>query len=92
MNIPVKVAPRSAMTAEAVQLDPDNLEMVACWCRGNIKGLKLPRERRVIDFLDHNQEEQRVYCGHYVVREPTGVLIVFRDEGAFRAAYQQIGP
>lgn len=87
----IKVRPRSQFDCEAVRLSPDNLDEAAAWCRGNVKGIRLPPEQRVIDFYDQNQSEQRAACGDWIVRSPAGEFFVYRNEAMFFTAYSRTG-
>lgn len=56
---------------EAVQITPDNLESVEAWCRGSIKGTKLPREERCID-IQTLEGEMRADMGDWVIKGVAG--------------------
>ena len=52
---------------EAHQLTVDNIESVAAWCNGNIKGLRIPVEDRVID-IETLEGEMRADMNDYIIK------------------------
>lgn len=91
MGLLIEVWSTSSAGYKAVRLSPDNLDAVAAWCGGNVKGIKRPPEHRVIDFYDQNQSEQRAECGDWLVRSPAGEFFVYRNEAMFFSAYSRTG-
>ena len=47
-------------------LTTESLEILETVCKGSIKGIKLPRSERCIDFYQDNQE-YRIEMGEYLV-------------------------
>lgn len=65
----------------AYRLSPVNIGQIAGWCGGNIKGLRLPEEKRCIDFFDkHRDIEVRVEMGDWIVLHNNGALEAMDDE------------
>lgn len=58
---------------EVMFVTVDNLEAVASWGNGQVKGSKLPPEKRVVDFPT-NTQEYRAAVGDAVIKL-RGVII-----------------
>jgi hypothetical protein len=59
------------------QLTPENIEQVAQWCNGSIKGMKLPIEKRCIDFQTP-AGEIRAEMWEWIVKDTLGCFRVFK--------------
>lgn len=56
MSSKIKSYYRDVVTIEGYCLNPKDLEFIASWCGGQIKGIKLPREKQCIDIQTKNGE------------------------------------
>lgn len=59
----------------AIKLTADNLEIVEKACKGSIKGIKLERKLRCIDFYA-DDEEHRIEMGQYYVEFRNGSKVM----------------
>ena len=71
----------------AARLKPENLEAVESWCRGSIKGIKLPRNKRCVD-IQTDEGEVRVEMGDWVVYDPATNSFQKLSETEFRQQYE----
>ena len=55
------------LPVEAVQVTEDNLEEVATWCNGSVRGTLLPEGDRMVEF-NFRGEDQRANVGDWVVK------------------------
>lgn len=62
---------KKPVVIEARRLNEANLEEVATWCRGSIKGVNLPRHERVID-IQTLEGEMRAQMGDWIIRGVKG--------------------
>lgn len=65
---------RRDIPLDAVQVTKDNLEAVAAWCGGSVRGTKLPKSEQVIEwynplFPDHPTIAS---VGDWIVRDENG--------------------
>lgn len=60
---------------EARQVTAGNLESIAAWSNGSIKGTALPRAERTVEVV-----EQRAEPGDWIVKEANGTFNVYTDE------------
>lgn len=58
---------KKPVVIEAHQLLPDNLEQLERWCKGSIKGTKLPRNERCIDIQTF-EGEMRVHMFDWIIK------------------------
>jgi hypothetical protein len=64
----------------AMRLNEDNLEEVAEWCGGAIKGTKLQRSWRVVEVWNKLTEtETRVRIGEWLVEDSFGNFFMVPD-------------
>lgn len=76
----------------AVRVSTETLEIVADWCNGSIKGIKLPRSNREIEFWSAGrQSEMRAANGDYIVKLGPNTFEVF-PSGMFHAIFKDIDP
>lgn len=62
----------SGVNVLAIQLTESNLESVADWCNGSIKGIVLPRSEQVIQVWDKvNEIEWEAGIGDWVLSDAT---------------------
>lgn len=55
----------------SVKLTPENLEHVAEWVSGHVKGLKLPPEQRVVEWYDQafsGDTQVTAEVGQYIIK------------------------
>lgn len=52
---------------EAHKLTVDNIDFIENWCKGSIKGIALPIEKRCID-IQTLEGEMRAEIGDYIIR------------------------
>ncbi len=81
-----KYRPKEVFVA-AVQVTVDNLEQVATWCNGAVKGIKLPRSMQCVDVWSDG-EERRADVGDFVVRTLTDGYRVYSEE-EFYSMYEE---
>lgn len=76
-------------TVDAVQVTVDNMEDVAFWCDGAIKGTKLPPEDREIEIWNKVlQQEQRAEVGDWIYNK-TGTFWVAKHDH-FKLFYTKV--
>ena len=81
---------KKAIIVEAEQLTIENIDILEKWCGGQIKGTKLPVERRSIDiWIKSIEEEVRANIGDYIIRMPNGDFSC-RSMAVFEAIYEKI--
>jgi hypothetical protein len=73
---------------EAVRLSEDNLEQVEKWCKGSIKGIKLPRYQQVID-IQTLEGEMRATIGDWIIRGIKGEFYPCKNE-IFMDCYEEV--
>lgn len=61
---------------EAWQLHPDNLDMVAQWCRGRVRGLSIvfPKIRDKAKPIDTQDNNHYAVIGDWVIRSGKGFV------------------
>lgn len=65
----IKKYTKKPIAIEAVQVTKDNLEQVADWCHGGVKGTKLLPEKRVIKFWNKlHDSELTARVGDYIIK------------------------
>jgi hypothetical protein len=65
--------------AEAEHVTPENLDAVAAWCNGAVKGTRLPAEQREIELKVHSGEWERAVVGNWIVKE-SGIFTIYPDD------------
>lgn len=78
---------KKPVVIEARELTVDNLEELEAWCKGSIKGTKLPREQRVID-IQTLEGEMRAEIGNYIIKGVKGEFYPCRAD-IFKATYEE---
>lgn len=74
----------------AVMVTSETLEIAAEFCNGTIKGTKLPRDQRAIDFFcPYRQTEMRAENSDYIVKYSDKIFDVMPKE-MFRALFEDI--
>lgn len=69
----------------ANQVKENNLEDIANWCNGKIRGTALPRQDQIVQFDDYNGIEQDAHIGDWVVQfEKTRSFAIFPDSTFLR--------
>lgn len=72
---------RKPSKVEAVRLTEDNLEEVAQWCDGAIKGTKLPRNLQVVEVWNPRIDMEVIaYVGSWLVKDSVMGFCVVKDE------------
>ena len=79
---------KKPVVIEAHQLTVDNMEFVEAWCRGSIKGIKLPVEDRCID-IQTLEGEMRANIGDYVIKGIQGEFYPCKPD-IFEATYEAV--
>jgi hypothetical protein len=59
---------RRAAKVEAYRVTSYNIDHLASWCGGAVKGTKLPPEQREIELICRS-DEQRAKVGDWIVKE-----------------------
>ncbi len=72
---------------EAYILTEDNLEVLEKWCGGSIKGILLPRGRRVID-IQTRAGECRACIGDWIIKGKGEYYPC--EPGMFRRDYEEV--
>lgn len=75
------------LTDEARQVTICNMDSVATWCRGSIKGVQLPMSLRCID-IQGPDGELRACLGDWIVCSDSDVFMVHSNY-TFRRLYVQ---
>lgn len=67
---------------EAWQLHPDNLDMIASWCRGRVRGLSIvfPKIRDKSKPVDTTDNNHYAVVGDWVVRQSRGFVKMKNEE------------
>lgn len=79
---------KKSVVIEAALVTEDNLDAVAAWCGGAVKGTMLPPSKRCIDI--HTREgEMRADVGAYVIRGVRGEFYPCRGD-IFEATYEDV--
>lgn len=79
---------RKSTKVEARLVTADNLESVAAWCRGSIKGVKLERYKQTIEIYTEAYGELRADVGDWMVKEGDA-FCVYQDM-AFNSLFEKI--
>lgn len=80
---------KKEIVIEAVQLTIDNIEKVAKWCKGQIKGIKLPLEERVID-IQILEGEIRANYGDWILKSLKEGFAYVCSPTKFEAIYEEV--
>lgn len=82
---------KSTAPIEAYQLTIDNMEKLAEWCKGSIKGTKLSPEKRIVQFYNqyYPAGECDVEVGDWIVKD--GVQFSVYNDYAFNEVFISIG-
>ena len=59
---------KSTFRTFAIQLTPENIELVETICSGSIKGIRLDRSKQCIDFW-YNNDEYRLEMGEWFIKD-----------------------
>lgn len=70
---------------EAYRVAPDNMQFVASWCGGTVKGLALAVEYRCIDFWSEGKEH-RAEQGQWVIKRGKGFQVM--DDTRFNSTHR----
>lgn len=63
---------------EAIMISTETLEIAERWCNGSIKGTKLPRNERVVEFwCPYRETEMIAQQGDYIVKLANGAFDVY---------------
>lgn len=74
---------------EAIRLTEDNLEEVAEWCGGAIKGTKLTRDLQVVEVWNARTETEVVACiGDWLVKDSATGFELYDDED-FKSVFEE---
>lgn len=65
---------------DAVQYTVGNVEELAAWCHGAIRGTLLPPQERIIQFYNHEDGEQEASVGDWIMRRSNGTFIRHSDK------------
>lgn len=85
----VKCRPKT-LEHEAHRVTVEDMEKIAQWCRGSIKGTKLPPEHRIIEiFCSYVQSELCAEVGDWIVSYGSQGFSVISNE-AFNDIYERI--
>jgi len=74
---------------EAYRVWTDNIDLVAEWCGGQVKGVKLPINERCID-IQTLEGEIRVEIGDYIIKGVKGEFYPCKFE-MFKMTYELVG-
>lgn len=58
---------KKPVIVEARQLTPENITQLEEWCGGSIKGVRLPKDQRVID-IQTLEGEMRAEMGDWIIQ------------------------
>lgn len=79
---------KKPVVVEARQITLSTLEDVAAWCKGSIKGIKLPRELQVIEIYTL-EGEMRADIGDFVIKGVEGEFYPCKP-GIFAKTYEAV--
>ncbi len=80
---------KKPVVIEAQQLTVDNMNNLEAWCNGQIKGVKLPPEKRVID-IETLEGEMRADIGDWIIRGIKGEFYPCKPD-IFEMTYELVG-
>lgn len=84
---------KKPVVIEAEKLSVTNIDRLEEWCRGSIKGTKLPKDMQVID-IQTNEGEMRASMGDWIIKEPfsskSGRLFYPCKPDIFEKTYEEI--
>ena len=66
------------LNVTAVRVTEENLEDVATWCKGQVMGIKLPRNERAIEYV-RDGEEYDAEVGDWIVRYKADEFYAYND-------------
>ena len=78
------------VVVEALQLLPDNVEVVERWCGGSIKGIMLPRSEFCID-IQTLEGEMRANMGDWIICGVKGEFYPCKPD-IFAETYELVEP
>lgn len=79
---------KKPVVIEAHQLTPDNIHWIELWCKGSIRGTRLPVEEQVVET--HTLEgEMRAEMGDYVIKGIKGEFYPCKPD-IFRECYEPV--
>lgn len=62
-----------------------NLELLAEWCKGQVRGTALPRSKRIVQFTDHMEIEQDAKIGEWIIKmNNSRITVVANNEDAHK--------
>ena len=64
----------------AAQVTVDNLDALARWCNGSVRGIKLPLEDQEIRLYAPDDIEQHAHVNDWIVRMAPKIFLVFSDK------------
>jgi len=79
---------KKPVVIEAQQLTVFNLEELEQWCKGSIKGLRLPANQRVID-IQTLEGEMRAQIGDWIIKGVKGEFYPCKPE-IFAMTYEPV--
>lgn len=79
---------KKPVVIEAQQLTVFNLEELEHWCKGSIKGLRLPANQRVID-IQTLEGEMRAQIGDWIIKGVKGEFYPCKPE-IFAMTYEPV--
>ena len=91
--MPRKVLLRT-LEMEAIQVSAETLEIAASFCGGSIRGVKLPRSKRLIQFrskITDGEVEAHAEDRDYIVKLAPEMFIVIPDD-VFHKLFIDIDP
>lgn len=78
-----------AAVVKAKLLTTDNIEEVARWCEGSVKGIKLPKHQQVVEFFTPDAEEIRAEIGDVIIKFLDGYCSKMSAE-RFHFLYEEV--
>jgi hypothetical protein len=80
---------KKPVVVEAHRLTINNINKIAEWCRGSVKGIKLPIEEQVID-IETLEGTMRADVGDWIIKGVNGEFYPCKPD-IFEKSYEPVG-
>lgn len=69
------------LNVSAVRVTEESLEDAAAWCKGQVMGIKLPRNEQIVEFLHAPTDEEftQAEVGDWIVRYNADEFYTYND-------------
>lgn len=79
---------KKPVVIEAQRVTVNNLDQIANWCRGSVKGTKLPLHERVVD-IQTLEGEMRADVGDWIIKGVKGEFYPCKPD-IFEMTYEKV--